>query len=154
YSLFVAISSETFLKRKSLITRTSRGVQFFTVVTIDMAPEPPQLAIGSTYCYGRAEKVPEGLFHFSSWCGECQREKRERQRQSVAATKLLPNPNNPNPKSARRSTQRQKSENPNPTKPDSENLGFTNRATKSKWCLHYRKQSKEKSDIRVYLGEG
>ncbi|CAA0824469.1 2-oxoglutarate (2OG) and Fe(II)-dependent oxygenase superfamily protein [Striga hermonthica] len=25
---------------------------------------------------------------FSSWCGECQREKRERQRQSVAATKL------------------------------------------------------------------
>ncbi|KAK9115067.1 hypothetical protein Syun_021864 [Stephania yunnanensis] len=26
---------------------------------------------------------------FSSWCGECQREKKERQRQSVAATKLV-----------------------------------------------------------------
>ncbi|RWW04462.1 hypothetical protein GW17_00032314 [Ensete ventricosum] len=26
---------------------------------------------------------------FSSWCGECQREKKERQRQSLAATKMV-----------------------------------------------------------------
>lgn len=26
---------------------------------------------------------------FSTWCGECQREKKERQRQSLAATKLV-----------------------------------------------------------------
>ncbi|KAL3631370.1 hypothetical protein CASFOL_024354 [Castilleja foliolosa] len=86
------VNTETQSEKRSLITRMSRGVQFFTVVAIGMALGPPQQEIGSTYCYGAEDSVFRELRKyqkdFSSWCTECQREKRERQRQSVAATKL------------------------------------------------------------------
>ncbi|KAL6608008.1 hypothetical protein ACP70R_041071 [Stipagrostis hirtigluma subsp. patula] len=87
------VNSETQHEEKCMITLMFLDELCFTVVVIGMVLEL-QLLDSESICFcGAGEcsvfrEMKKYQKDFSSWCGECQREKRERQSQSVKATKL------------------------------------------------------------------
>ncbi|BBH04135.1 2-oxoglutarate and Fe(II)-dependent oxygenase superfamily protein, partial [Prunus dulcis] len=68
----------------------SEDVLCFIVAVTGMVLEQRHQVIASIYFYG-AEEMKKYQKDFSSWCGECLREKKERQRISIRATKRSSN---------------------------------------------------------------